>query len=74
MRKRISLSIALVMIALPAMAQDSGISEVSWGSAILGAIGLAIASWLSGVASQAKPLGKALMDKWIRKIQNSDTE
>lgn len=68
MRKHIIL-IALIMIALPVMAEDSGTYQVSWGSALLGALGLAVASWVAGIGSKAKELAVAMMDRWIQKIK-----
>jgi hypothetical protein len=67
--KKYILSIALILIALPAVAQDSGTYEVSWGSALLGALGAAVAAWVGGLASKARLLGEALMDRWIKKIK-----
>lgn len=68
MRKHIIL-ILLIAFAVPVMAQDGGTYEVSWGSALIGALGLAVASWVSGIGSKAKELAVAMMDRWIEKIR-----
>lgn len=69
--RKYALYITLILIALPAVAQDSGTYEVSWGSALLGAAGAAVAAWVGGLASKARQLGEALMDRWIARIRNS---
>lgn len=72
MKKFTFLTLFLFAFLASAIAQDSALDQVSWGSALLGALGTLVLGWIGGLASKARQLGEAMIDRWIDRIHNPD--